>query len=162
MSSRLPASRGWSAAREVRAAVAVLVSGLVLGGVWALWAPALARSADLGESRVAVDGLLGLLGLGAGLVTAVVLVAVPGPRPVLRLAVVLLAATVADLLAAAVGLARGLHLGAPGVALLWPLVAAILTALRTLAGLVVSPDDGRRGPRGDPGVSAPPPPRSPP
>jgi hypothetical protein len=135
--------------REVRVAMAVLAGGLVVGGVWALWAPALAHSADLGETEVTVDGLLALLGLGAGLVTAVILVFVPGPRPAVRLAVVLAAAVAANLLAAGIGAARGLSLGAPGVALLWPLAAAVLTALRTLASVVVSPDDDRspRSPR---------------
>ena len=146
--------------RELGAAVAVLAAGLVLGGIWAFWAPALAHSADLGEAKVSVDGLLALLGVGAGLVTAVMLVLIPGARPAVRLAVVLAAAVVAALLAVLVGAARGLSLGAPGVALLWPLTAAVLTALRTLASFVVSPDDdGSRWPDAgvpDRGVSEPP------
>ncbi|MGZ4602619.1 MAG: hypothetical protein ACXV0U_03360 [Kineosporiaceae bacterium] len=132
---------------EVRVAAAVVASGLLVGGVWALWAPSVAHSADLGEAQVGVDGVLALLGLGAGVVTAGVLTLVPGPRPAVRLAVVLLACTLANLLAAAVGMARGLHLGAPGVALMWPLAAAFLTTLRTIVAIVVSPggapDDGR-------------------
>jgi hypothetical protein len=131
---------------EVRAAAAILVAGVLLGAVWALIAPAVSRSADLGESRVATDGLLGLLGVGAGVVTAIVLVLVPGSLPPQRLAVVLTAATVANILAAVVGLRLGVHvLGAPGVAVLWPLVAAVLTALRMLAALVIFPDG--EGPR---------------
>jgi hypothetical protein len=126
---------------EVRVVVAILVSGVLVGVLWALFAPSLARSADLGESRVAVDGLLGLLGVGAGVVTAIVLAVAPGPRPLLRLAVVLAAATVANVLAAVVGLRLGVQvLGAPGVAVLWPLITAVLTALRMLASLVVFPD----------------------
>lgn len=134
---------------EVRVALIVLAGGVLMGAVWALAAPALARSADLGESRVAVDGLLALLGVGAGLVTAVVLLAAPGPRIALRLLVVLGASLVAGVLAAVIGVwFGGLKLGAPGVALLWPLTAAVLTTLRTLAGLVISPDDdGPRPPR---------------
>jgi hypothetical protein len=131
---------------EVRTAAAILAAGVLLGAVWALIAPAVSRSADLGESRVAADGLLALLGVGAGVVTAIVLVLVPGPRPPLRLAVVLAATTVANILAAVVGLRLGVQvLGAPGVALLWPLVAAVLTALRMLAALVIFPDG--EGPR---------------
>lgn len=129
-----------SVLRELRVAALVLVAGLVLGGIWALWAPELARSADLGEARVTVDGLLALLGLAAGLVTAVVLALLPGPRPAVRLAVVLGAAALANLLAVLVGAARGLSLGAHGVALLWPLATAVLTTLRTLASFVISPD----------------------
>jgi hypothetical protein len=153
---------------EVAAAAAILAAGVLLGAVWAELAPSVSRSADLGESRVAGDGLLALLAVGAGVVTAIVLAVVPGPRPAVRLAVVLAAATAANVLAAVVGLHLGVQvLGAPGVAVLWPLVAAVLTALRMLLALVVSPDPegregGRRSPRhagsdprapGDDGVS---------
>jgi hypothetical protein len=134
--SRAPAS----VLGELRVAAAVLVAGLMLGGIWALWAPALAHSADLGEAKVTVDGVLALLALGAGLLTAVILTVVPGPRPAVRLAIILAAATVANLLAVLVGAARGLSPGAPGVALLWPLTSAVLTVLRTLASFVISPD----------------------
>jgi hypothetical protein len=134
-------SLGASVVREAGIAAAVLGAGLVVGGVWAVWAPALAHSADLGEAKVSVDGLLALLGIGAGLVTAVVLVLLPGPRPAVRLPVVLAATAVGGLLAVLVGAARGLSLGAPGVTVLWPLTTAVLTALRTLASIVASPDD---------------------
>jgi hypothetical protein len=74
-------------------------------------------------------------------------------------AVVLVSAVAANLLAAAVGIAGGLHLGATGVALLWPITAAVLTTLRVLAGLVVSPDDdGPRRRRRHDRFSGPPPP----
>ena len=143
-SAARPVSRRRLVLGEVRAALVVLAAGLLIGATWALFAPGVARSADLGESRVAVDGLLALLSLGAGVVTAIVLVAVPGPNPPLRLGVVLAASLVANLLAAFIGVTLGgLKLGAPGVALLWPLLTAVLTTLRTLAGLVVSPDDDR-------------------
>jgi hypothetical protein len=126
---------------EVRVAAVILVTGVLIGALWALLAPSLARSADLGESRVAVDGVLGLLGAGAGVLTAIVLVVVPGPRPPVRLAVVLVAATAANVLAAFVGLRLGVQvIGAPGVAVLWPLVTAVLTAFRMLAALVIFPD----------------------
>jgi hypothetical protein len=132
---------------EVRVVGTILAAGVLLGALWALLAPSLARSADLGESRIAVDGLLGLLGVGAGVLTAIVLVIAPGPRPAPRLAVVLGAATVANVLAAVVGLRLGVKvLGAPGVAVLWPLVTAVLTAFRMLAGLVISPDPDRPPP----------------
>jgi hypothetical protein len=134
---------------EVLVAAVILVAGVLIGVLWALLAPHLARSADLGESRVAVDGVLGLLGAGAGVLTAIVLVVVPGPRPPVRLAVVLGAATVANILAALVGLRLGVQvLGAPGVAVLWPLVTAVLTALRMLTALVIFPDS--EGPRPPP------------
>jgi hypothetical protein len=126
----------------------MLAAGLLLAGVWALAAPGLAEAADPGESRMAVDGLLALLQIGAGIVTAVGLVVLPGRDPVARLVAVLVGATAAGLLAVPVGAARGLHLQAPGAALLWPLLAALLTALRMLAGLLLAPDgDGRPGRR---------------
>ena len=136
-----PAGRCWRAVvrGELPVVLAFLASGLVLGGVWAFAAPYVSGAADPGESRFAVDGLLALLQLGAGLVTAVGLVLVPGRDPAVRLATVLLASTAGGLLAVAVGATRGLHLHAPGAALLWPLVVALLTMLRLAAGLVFSP-----------------------
>jgi hypothetical protein len=125
---------------ELLVVLAFLASGLALGAVWALAAPHVSGSADPGESRIAVDGLLALLELGAGLVTAVGLVVVPGRDHAVRLVTVLLASAAAGLLAVPVGAARGLHLHAPGSALLWPLLVALLTMLRLGAGLVFSPD----------------------
>jgi hypothetical protein len=130
--------------RELAVVLAFLASGLVLGAVWALAAPRASGGADPGESRIAVDGLLALLQLGAGLVTAVGLVVVPGRDPTVRLVTVLLASAAAGLLAVPVGVARGLQLHAPGSALLWPLLVALLTTLRLLAGLVFTPDGDAR------------------
>src|SRR4051812_322765 len=132
---------------ELLVVLAFLASGLVLGAVWALAAPHVSGAADPGESRIAVDGLLALLQLGAGLVTAVALVVVPGRDHAVRLVTVLLASAAAGLIAIPIGAARGLHLHAPGSALLWPLLVAVLTALRMLAGLIFSPDAeaGMRG-----------------
>lgn len=143
-----------SAVRELTVALTVLAAGLVLGAIWGLSAPVLASSADLGESKVTVDGLLALLGIGAGVVTSVGLAIAPGPRPPLRLAVVLVAATAANLMAVLMGRAiHGLTLGALGVALLWPLTAAVLTALRILASFILAPD-GDRDRRTDAGEGA--------
>jgi hypothetical protein len=144
-----PSSRRRAVLAEVRVVLVLLAAGIVIGALWAMVAPSLAKSADLGESRVAVDGLLALLGIAAGVITAIVLTVVPGPRPALRLGVVLGAATAANVLAAVVGVRLGTQsLGARGVAVLWPLTTAVLTALRTLASLVISPDeDEPRSPR---------------
>jgi hypothetical protein len=141
--------RPWSAVvrAEILVVLALLVSGLILGGVWALAAPHVAEAADPGESRIAVDGLLALLQLGAGLVTAVVLVVVPGRDHTVRFVTALVGSAGGGLLAYAVGAARGVHLHAPGAALVWPLVVAVLTTLRLLAGMLFSPD-GDAGLRG--------------
>ncbi len=130
-------------------AAGLLALGLVLGGLWALAAPTLAQRADPGETRVAVDGLLGLIGLAAGIATAAGLAVAGGREPVVRLVAVLVGSTGGALLAVAVGLASGLELGAPGLALLWPLVAAVLTAVRLLLGLLASPE-GAGPPAGRP------------
>src|SRR5919202_4995211 len=134
--------RPWSAVLrgEIPVVLALLAAGLLLGGVWAVAAPPAAGAADPGESRIAVDGLLALLQLGAGLVTAVALVVVPGRDRGVRLVTVLLGSAAGGLLAVPVGTARGVHLHAPGAALLWPLLVAVLTTLRMLAGLVFAPD----------------------
>ncbi len=144
-----PPRRPWQSVlrSELGVVAALLAGGLVLGGVWALLAPGLADAADPGESRVAVDGLLALLQLGAGLVVAVALVLVPGREPVARVVTVLAGSAAAGGLAAVVGLARGLHLQAPGSALVWPLVVAVLTAVRMLVGLQLTRDGRGRGRR---------------
>ena len=125
---------------EIPVVLALLAAGLLLGGVWVLAAPRTAGAADPGESRIAVDGLLALLQLGAGLVTAAGLAVLPGRDRAVRLVTVLLGSAVGGLLAVPFGAARGLHLHAPGSALLWPLVVAVLTTLRMLARLLFSPD----------------------
>lgn len=132
---------------ELLVVLALLVAGGLLGLVWASTAPRAAGAADPGESRIAVDGLLALLQLGAGLVTAVVLALVPSGDRAVRFAAVLVGSAAGGLLAIPVGAARGVHLHAPGAALLWPLLVAVLTMLRLLAGLLFSPD-GDAGLRG--------------
>jgi hypothetical protein len=139
--------------REIPVVLALLAAGLVLGGIWALAAPRAAGAADPGESRIAVDGLLALLQLGAGLVTAAALALLPGRDRAVRLVTVLLGSAAGGLLAVPLGAARGLHLHAPGSALLWPLVVAVLTTLRMLAGLLRSPD-GDAGLRGHGAITA--------
>jgi hypothetical protein len=125
---------------ELAVVLALLAAGLLLAGVWALAAPALSRAADPGESRIAVDGLLALLQLGAGLVTAGMLAVAPGRNRTVRLVAVLVGSAAGGLLAVPVGATRGLHLAAPGSALLWPLLVALLTTLRMLAALLFSPE----------------------
>ena len=71
----------------------------------------------------------------------------PGRDRGVRLVTVLLGSAAGGLLAVPLGAARGLHLHAPGAALLWPLVVAVLTTLRLLAGLGFS-WDGEAGLRG--------------
>jgi hypothetical protein len=128
------------ARRELLPAVVVLIVGVVLGACWALLSAVLVeRSAPSGESRFAVDGTMALLGLIAGVVTAAVLAARPGPRPALRTVLVVGASVAGSGLAWGAGLLLGSpQLHAPGVLLVWPSVAALLLALGSLTVLLRS------------------------
>jgi hypothetical protein len=111
--------------------------GVLVGSGWALLAPIVGRAAAVGESEVAHDAVLGLFGLAAGLITGLFLLARPGPNPGVRAAVVLFAATSGSLLAWEVG--RLLHapgLAAVGMALVWPLTAAVIGLVRSVFSLL--------------------------
>jgi hypothetical protein len=125
--------------REAALVPALLAVGLALGGLWAWLAPGVAGRGDPAEARIAVDGTLALIMLGAGVVTAIVLALRPGGQPAVRLVAALLGSLAGGLLAWLVGHLSGLSVGAPAVTLLWALALAVLTALRALAGLVATP-----------------------
>ena len=130
----------------------LLAAGVALGGLWAWLAPGVADRGDPAEARVAVDGTLALILLGAGLVTAIGVAVRPGRQPALRLVAALVGSLAGGLLAWLVGHLTGLSVGAPAITLLWALALAVLTALRALAGLVVTPASSgplgsRKGPR---------------
>lgn len=114
-----------------------LLGGLAVGLAWALLTPVVVRSADPAEQDAARDVTLGLLGILAGLIAAMVLVIRPGPRPVLQVGVTLGAVTGASFLA----WAFGLWVGAPtlhsvAIVLVWPLVAAAAMAIRSLVNVL--------------------------
>ena len=127
-----------SLAGEVRAAGACLAGGLLAGVVWAVLAPAASRNwTSSGEAVFAVEGTFALVGLLAGVLTAVFLALRPGRSPVLRLLVLLLAAAAGSGLAWWAGsrlLDPDPALTVPAVVLTWPLSTAVLTAVRSLAG----------------------------
>ena len=116
----------------------LLAAGVALGGLWAWLAPGVADRGDPAEARVAVDGTLALILLGAGLVTAIGVAVRPGRQPALRLVAALVGSLAGGLLRGSWA-PDGLSVGAPAVTLLWALALAVLTALRALAGLVVTP-----------------------
>jgi hypothetical protein len=133
-------ARAGGTARALRAQtgplVACLVTGVVLGLTWSLLAQRAGESwATSGESLVAGDGVLALLGTVAGILTALLLAVRQGAHPAARATVVLLGTVVG----AGVAWATGLLVGAPdvratGVVLAWPAVTALLTAVRSLVG----------------------------
>jgi hypothetical protein len=95
------------------------------------------------EDAAAGDVTFGLLGILAGLITAVVLLVWPGSRPAARAALVLAAASAASLL----GWGAGRLLGAPtlhavALVVLWPLVAAVVTMVRSLIGVLFAAPEG--------------------
>lgn len=111
--------------------------GVTVGAGWAALAPVAERSSAEAEAMVAHDAVLGLLGLAAGLLTAAVLAFAPGPRPGLRASVVLVAAAAGAMLSWGVGRATGAPtLHAVGMALLWPLAAAVVTVVRSVINLL--------------------------
>jgi hypothetical protein len=112
---------------------ACLAGGLALGALWALLGGVVVARTDLGEQAAASDGTLALLGVGFGLVSAVLLAVLPGRRPVLRAGVALASAVAGGYLALAVGLLLGAEpLRADGVTLAWPVMLAAVTSLRLL------------------------------
>jgi hypothetical protein len=137
--------------------------GVVVGLAWALLAPTAAVGRLPGGSLVGVaprdaelaaaqDGVLLLLGAGAGLVCGLVLVLRPGAAPVRRSLAVLLGCVLGSALAWGLGTTLGppsvhdqlaadprAHLVSPlavhsrGVLLVWPVVALLVAAAGHLA-----------------------------
>lgn len=118
---------------EVWVAIACLAAGVALGALWVLVGDAVVRATDPQEQAVASDGTFTLLGMGFGVLSALLLAVLPGHREVLRAGVALLG----SVLGGFIGLAVGLVLGAPllradGLVLAWPVTFAALTTLRLL------------------------------
>lgn len=119
-----------------------LGGGLAVGGGWALLAPVVAHWNGAGEEAAAQDVTFGLIGIAAGLVTAVLLLIRPGSRPALRAALVLAAAAGASLLAWGFGELFGAQpLQAIALVVVWPLVAAAATVVRSLIVVLVGSSD---------------------
>jgi hypothetical protein len=112
---------------------ASLAGGVALGALWALLGGAVVAATDPQEQDAASDGVLALLGIGVGLISAVLLAVLPGRRPLLRAGVTLASAVVGGYLALATGLVLGARpLRADGVALAWPVVLGAVTSLRLI------------------------------
>lgn len=107
--------------------VAVLAGGLVVGLLDPVAAGAAARWSTTEEAASSRQLVFGLLGGGAGLVTAVVLCLRPRPWAVQRLLVAAPAAAAASLLGYTVGHLLGVPWwGEPSVLFVWPLTLSVL------------------------------------
>jgi hypothetical protein len=130
--------RWWSSVLPVM--LVSLASGLALGAAWVVLAPLVAAWTGAAEDDAARDAAFGLLGVLAGLVTAVALLVWPGSRPALHTGFVLCGVTLASLLAWGVGRLLGAHpLHAVALVVVWPLVAAVVTVLRSLVAVLTGP-----------------------
>lgn len=112
--------------------IALPLAGVGVGVAWRLLVGPIVGASDQAEAVAAGDGALALLGLLAGIVTAVVLLARLGPSPALRVLVVLVGACVAGALSWGTGLLLGApRLRAPAAAFAWPTATALLTCVIT-------------------------------
>ncbi len=137
-----PARRGASGLVAEATVIAALaaVAALVVAVLWSTLAGRVARASTPNEVQISHDALLGCLGIVTGVLTAGLLIFFPGPSPARRVAITLTLVTAGSFLAWAVGRAIGAPvLHAVGMVLLWPLVAAALTTLRSLFALLFSP-----------------------
>ena len=116
---------GWARA-QLRFVVGLVLAGVGLALVWRLLAPLLSPLGDSDEQSIGSDLTLALVGLAAGVVTAVYVVANPGRTPGARTAAAVLGSLLGGLLAWPVGnLVAGPPLTAYGVVLAWPLGTAL-------------------------------------
>lgn len=122
-----PAEPRFTKARgQLRFVLGLVVAGLAVAIVWRLLAPLLAQLGDSDEQSIGADLTLALVGLVAGIVTAVYVVAEPGPTPAVRSGAAVLGSLLGGLLAWPVGnLIGGPPLLAYGVVLVWPLGTAL-------------------------------------
>jgi hypothetical protein len=131
-------ARWWSSLLPVL--LAGLVAAIVVGVAWWLLAPVVARWTGSVEDAAARDVTFGLLGVLAGLLTAGALLIWPGRRPAVHTALVIAAGTGASALAWWIGeLAGARPLHAVALVVVWPLVAAAVTVLRSLVAVLFGP-----------------------
>lgn len=127
---RAPGARG-----DLGWLVALLVVGMLAGVGWRLLVGPVVAASDRLETAVAGDATLALLGAVAGVLTALVLLARPGPAASRRVLVVLLGCCTAGALCWQTGALLGAPpLRASATAFVWPLTTAavifVVTGLR--------------------------------
>lgn len=114
--------------------------GIAVGMLWALLAGPVAGTVIDVERYAAHDATMAVLCIVAGVVTATLLLAWPGPSPALRAGLTIVAAALAGYLAWGVGLSAGApKLQATGVVLLWPLVTSAVVGVRSLVAVLLAP-----------------------
>jgi hypothetical protein len=114
--------------------------GIALGAAWVVFGRLLAGWVSALEGPGAHDVAFALLAVLAGVITAGVLALRPGDRPGLQVGLVLVAVSVASLLAWGVGRLLGAPaLHAVAMVVVWPLVTAALTTVRSLISVLLGP-----------------------
>lgn len=127
-SDRRPGFRG-----EVWVGLACLAGGVALGALWRLVGAVVVQGTDGQEQAAASDGVFCLLGLGFGVVAALLLAILPGYHQVARAGVALAGSVLGGYLGLAVGLLLGTPpLRADGLVLAWPVALGAVTTLRLL------------------------------
>lgn len=138
--SAMTANRGRWWLPLLRVVPGGVASGILVGVGWTVLAPVVARWAGAAEDAAARDVTFGLLGVLAGLLTAAALVVGSGASPAVHTALVLAVATGASVLAWGVGELLGAHpLHAIALVVVWPLVAAAMTVVRSLVAVLLGP-----------------------
>jgi hypothetical protein len=106
--------------------IGLLLAGLVMAGLWRFLTPFAADLGDEQEASAAVDGTLALLGVAAGVVTGVIVLVRPGPRPALRSITAIGGSVVAGAISWQLGDLLGTPaLAAVGAAFTWPVATAV-------------------------------------
>jgi hypothetical protein len=114
----------------------ILVVGAATGLLWPPSANLAAKLSEPAEGAAAQQLVFALLGVIAGVVTAVVILRRPGRRLQLRVAVLLPGSLLASGLGYLIGHLAGAPWGAaPATILVWPVVASALVVLRLLVSV---------------------------
>lgn len=123
----VPATRGAAIRAQTTGAALLVLAGITAGVLWRIVLPFALRHSDQQESFIAVDGSFALIGVGAGLITGLAVVVLPGGAPGVRSAVTVIASIGASVLAWLTGLALGCpEVQALGVLLAWPVMTSVV------------------------------------
>jgi hypothetical protein len=110
--------------------VLVMWTGVLIGAVWRLVTPTVTSAGNPLEEAASTDGVLAVIHVAVGVVTAAGILLRPGPRPALRTTVMLVATSVAGVVSWKIGdwlvtESQGeLTLRATGAAFVWPIITA--------------------------------------
>lgn len=139
----VPSWMSWAAVRPlVVRAVVLLGLGVAVGIAWSRFVPVVRGwSQNPEEEYLSGEVAMALLGTLAGLCVGVAVLVLPGRNPLGCTGVSLVGSVAGSMLAWGVGdLLDAPKIHATGVLLLWPLVAAAVTASVTLLQVLLRPD----------------------